>query len=68
MTCILLAIKFSEDIFYDNKFYSEIGGIALNEMNKLERECFNLLDNSLLIHDEQFNKYYQCLNPCAESI
>ena len=34
-TSILLSIKFNEDQFYENKYYAEIAGINLNELNTL---------------------------------
>ena len=56
-SCCLLALKYNEDIVYDNKFYSEVGGISLNETNNLEYQCIQLLNFNLFVDDELFNKY-----------
>jgi hypothetical protein len=68
LACIVLAIKFSLDDYHDNTHYALVGGISLMEMNEMEKECFRLLDNNLLVNDNQFIKYYQCLNLCFENL
>ena len=35
---ILLAIKFNEDNFFSNDYYSKIMGLSLSDLNKLEKE------------------------------
>jgi len=37
-TCIILAIKYNEDDYYTNNYYSKVGGIIVKEFNLLEYE------------------------------
>ena len=37
---ILISIKFNEDSYYDNKFYSEIAGVKLKELKSIEDSFF----------------------------
>ena len=41
---LIMAIKYNEDEFYDNKFYAKVGGLSLNEMNNLEINYLSLID------------------------
>jgi hypothetical protein len=33
---ILISIKYNEDTFYGNKYYAEIAGVKINELNSIE--------------------------------
>ena len=33
LTSILVSTKFYDDIFYDNKYFSQIGGVSNPELN-----------------------------------
>lgn len=59
---ILIAIKYNEDNFYDNKFYAEIAGVKLNELNTIEYNFILLCDYKLFVSDETFDKYNTYLN------
>ena len=54
---ILIAIKFNEDNFYDNKYYSRISGIKLKELKALEYNFIKMLDCELYVNRELYNKY-----------
>ena len=54
---ILIAIKFNEDNFYDNKYYSRISGVKLKELKALEYNFIKMLDCELYINRELYNKY-----------
>ena len=41
MIGLMVAIKYFDDVYYDNRFYSKVGGIALEEVNRLEAEFIN---------------------------
>ena len=56
-TAIIMAIKYNEDAFYDNKYYSEIAGLNLNELKVLESTFIKLCDFSLFVHDDIFENY-----------
>jgi len=60
-TSILLSIKYNEDCYYDNKFYSEIAGIKLKELNALEYTFSYMIDFNFFINKDIFRKYEQYL-------
>ena len=44
---LIIAIKYNEDEYYDNKFYAKVGGLTLKEMNNLEINYLSLIDFKL---------------------
>jgi len=56
-TAILLSIKYNEDTFYDNVFYSEIAGVKLKELKSLEYDFVKKINFCFFIKDEIFEKY-----------
>ena len=58
---VLMAIKYNEDNFYDNKFYSEIAGVKLKELKMIEYTFLDLIDFQMFIDDETYEKYQQYL-------
>ena len=57
LTAIVLAIKFSDDIYADNVVYSKIGGVALQELNLLEVEMLNMLQFNLFVSPQLYLQY-----------
>ena len=56
-TSILVSIKYNEDQLYDNKYYSEIAGLRLKELNSLEYNFLQMIHFFLFVNDETFKKY-----------
>jgi hypothetical protein len=54
---VLIAIKFNEDDFYENTFYSKVGGVDLLELNSLEQYLLESLDYKLYLNMEIYNNY-----------
>ena len=54
---IIIAIKYNEDDFYSNKYYSTVGGISTRELCTLEYEFVKLLKYSLFINTQTYDKY-----------
>ena len=54
LSCIVVAIKFWSDSFYDNAVYGRVGGVAADEMLSLELSTLLWLDFRLLIDDNDF--------------
>ena len=54
---ILTAIKYNEDSVYSNKYYSEVAGVSLKELNLMENSFIELLDFKLFVTEEEFKKY-----------
>ena len=61
-TSVLLSVKYNEDSFYDNKFYAEIAGVKLKELNILEYTFVKMLNFRFFINNDIFEKYVQYLD------
>ena len=59
---ILIAIKYNEDSFYNNKYYSQIAGVNLKELKKMESEFLRLIKFELYINKNIFEKYKNYIN------
>ena len=59
---ILIAIKYNEDCFYDNKYYSEVAGIKLKELNCMENAFVEMCKFKLFVSFEIFENYNLYLN------
>lgn len=57
LSSIIIAIKYNEDDYYSNTYYAKVGGISLEELNKLEYEMLQLLDFNTYIDDQFYEKY-----------
>lgn len=57
LTSVLIAAKFFDDEFFNNAFYSKLGGVPAWEMNTLELEFLHLVNFSLYISNDVFMKY-----------
>jgi hypothetical protein len=57
LACVLLAIKYNEDDYYSNEFYSRVGGVSLDEINTLELEALVGITHRLFVEENFFNKY-----------
>ncbi len=64
---MLLAIKFHDDRFYANSYYAAVGGIALEELNKLETEMLSLLQFSLHVQPGLFYQYVRNIQETLSS-
>ena len=59
---ILIAIKYNEDCFYDNNYYSKIAGVNTKELNCLEITFVEMCKFKLFVPFEIFQNYSQYLN------
>ena len=57
MASIVVAIKFYDDSFFDNEFYSKVAGISCSEINTLEALLLDMLNYGLWVSAEEFKKY-----------
>lgn len=58
ITSLVVAAKFIDDLYYTNKFYAALGGISVAEMNNLELEFLFMLNFSLHVSQEKYQRYY----------
>ena len=54
---LLIAIKYNEDFFYTNKFYSNVASLKCSELNKLELKFVTDLNFDLFVDKNLFEKY-----------
>ena len=62
----MIAAKFFDEEYFPNSFYSKIGGITLDDMNKLEIEFLNLIDYKLFVDEEMFFNYKEKMLNCEQ--
>ena len=61
-TSVLISIKYNEDTFFDNKYYSEIAGVKIKELKLLEYNFTKMINFRFFVSDEIFEKYKQYLD------
>ena len=64
--CLILAIKYNEDSYYNNEYYAKVGGISVEELNKLEYKSFELLNHNLFISNDIYEKYLAYITNYAD--
>ena len=58
---ILISIKFNEDSYYDNKYYSEIAGVKLKELKMIEYNFLEMNNFNVFINHKEYEQYRQYL-------
>ncbi|KAI0078529.1 hypothetical protein K474DRAFT_1660340 [Panus rudis PR-1116 ss-1] len=61
VAALMLANKFVDDNTYTNKTWSEVSGIALDELNKMEREFLMGIDFSLYVDEATYDSWLNLL-------
>ena len=59
---VLLSIKYNEDSFFDNQYYSEIAGVKIKELKLLEYTFVSMVDFNLFVSNEIYEKYKNYLD------
>ena len=55
---MVTAAKYQDDVYLKNKWYAEIGGVKLEDLNKLEKEfLINKLDFEIYIEESEYKQY-----------
>jgi len=57
ITSVMLATKFFDDETFNNLYYARVGGLQITELNVLEEKFLSLIDFSLTIHADVFERY-----------
>eukprot|EP00300_Choanocystis_sp_HF-7_P010334 c16896_g1_i4.p1 GENE.c16896_g1_i4~~c16896_g1_i4.p1 ORF type:complete len:170 (+),score=24.99 c16896_g1_i4:79-588(+) len=57
ITSIMLAAKFFDDTYYNNAFYARVGGIPTAELNTLEVEFLFMINFSLHVETDEYERY-----------
>jgi len=58
----IISIKMNEDDYYDNDFYSKVGGLTLEELNTLEGDFLINSEFRMWVDIELYNRYKIYLN------
>ncbi len=61
LTGMLIATKFTEDRPLSNKFWAQVGGLRLGELNKLESTMCSLLGYNMFVKSEEFERCVEAL-------
>ena len=61
-TAVLISIKYNEDSFFDNKYYSEIAGVKIKELKLLEYTFVSMVDFNFYVSNEIYKKYLDYLD------
>lgn len=68
VTSLMTAAKFFDDIYYNNGYYARVGGVSNQEMNALELEFLYMINFSLHVTVEEFERYqHELLGHAANS-
>jgi len=57
LAAIVIAIKFNEDEYDNNVTFAKVGGISVEELNKLEIEFCKILKFGFYVNLKTFNEY-----------
>ena len=57
LSAMIVSIKVNEDDIYTNSFYAKVGGVSLQEVNKLEEEFLKLIKFRLWTDFSVYYKY-----------
>ena len=55
-------MKYNEDLFYDNNYYSSIAGVGLKELNQIEEEFVDMMEFNFYVERNHFEKYLRYLS------
>ncbi|CAB4416675.1 unnamed protein product [Rhizophagus irregularis] len=58
---LILSHKWLEDSTYSNKSWAEMSGIPLELLGNMERDFLYILDNSIYISEEEYNRWLEFL-------
>ena len=59
---LLVSIKYNEDSYFDNNFYSQIAGVKPNELKLLEYTFLENNDFNIYVKDDEYKQYEKYLN------
>ena len=59
---LLVSIKYNEDSYFDNNFYSQIAGVKPNELKLLEYSFLEYNDFNIYVKDDEYKQYEKYLN------
>lgn len=61
-SALILAIKYNEDKFFENEYYSQIARIKMTELKNIEYNFLSLCNFNVFVDEETFEKYSRNLH------
>jgi len=58
ITSVMVATKFFDDETFNNSYYAKVGGLQVNEVNQLEYQFLCLIDFSLTVRSDIYDRYH----------
>jgi len=58
LVSMVLAVKYHEDNHYSQAYYAQVGGVALTELNSMERLFVDIVEWDLDVNYDRFVKYF----------
>jgi len=68
LSSVLVAVKFYDDHYYDNVYFSKVGGVSSKELNMLETEFLFLINFDLSVDLETYARYNKRLISCPTQL
>ncbi|KAF4706577.1 mitochondrial peripheral inner membrane protein [Perkinsus olseni] len=54
LTALVIAVKYFDDLYYDNKYYAHVGGVRVAELDCMEATFLQLIEWHLFVSPEEF--------------
>ena len=67
LAAFLIAAKLNDDVYYSNKYYASIGGLALRETNELEAIFLEQTDWDMYVNDSEYQAYMSDLRETSSN-
>ena len=58
LTCLLLAVKFHDDIYFDNLTFEKGGGVSASQLFAFEIELFSKMDYMAYVDSEEYEALF----------
>jgi hypothetical protein len=54
LSCLILAVKFHDDVYFDNLTFEKAGGVTAAYLFKFEVEIFSKIGNNVFVDEEEY--------------
>ena len=61
LTCLMVSAKFFDDHVSFNRVWADVGGLSVQELNRMEREFLRLVEHSLFVNPSSYSEAYNML-------
>jgi hypothetical protein len=67
LSAVILVHKMYSDDYFENKHFSDISGISLQEINFLELNFLGIIEFNLVVNTEEYDQYLTALHQFFEN-